>query len=739
MSTLLGLQELLKVGFEDFVIPSYESVSYSAITNRAKVTRSLKAIAGVEPIMCRGLNKLGNEFGPSGETVWEEESGDLRVRFVGNKWTMLDDSYGVKPWSTTSGEFIEVTFWGTGLTLLTNLDNNASRDWRVTTDNGTEGSNIYTASYSNVLGAKSWNANAGLTVVSGLSLGWHTVRIKSYNTGGLGVFGFQVLNERSDLAVYSGSAISKGNLTGTSSLLTSSFKDGVVGTKGARVVKYIQNGALKSAVQMVDSTALYLSNADHTNEDIFRRLNFREFGSSGMNLVDGVSSFNFSALNTTGTSRAFTTEDGLTTLTGSLIGTYSDAGIEMLGFGSTSAYTTITFEGTGLDIIVYSNTTANTLSFWIDGVIAGSVTPNALGQIKYKVASGLSYGTHTCKVTISGAMTGATGLTDFLIYQPKEPSIPEGAQKVADYCVVADYAIALAEGVDRISTGVIRNHITRNVAYVGTWSTLSLSVGNIIGGWVTNSTTVGSYIELKFWGTGFDYRLNSEANQTQTISVDGSSNFSSLTTQLIHSGATWTAASGTVTGNGGVGGVLSVNGLSLGWHTVRVTLTASTGGGLYPEAFDIITPIRSNDVYSSGSLKSNVKYSPLTKRKIQRKSFSDGSNSSVGTFPILALGNLTIGKTYRISGYVGGSGVLNGTNVNCILLNGNTTPNYLWSFGATGNNYLSTANYVNFHFKANATSVLICRNNGTGSSSSSGVSGTVILEEIPDVDVFTLR
>ena len=47
MSSTIALKELFKAGFEDFAIPVYEDAPFTTIQNRAKVTRSLKAIAGV--------------------------------------------------------------------------------------------------------------------------------------------------------------------------------------------------------------------------------------------------------------------------------------------------------------------------------------------------------------------------------------------------------------------------------------------------------------------------------------------------------------------------------------------------------------------------------------------------------------------------------------------------------------------------------------------------------------------
>lgn len=93
MSSPIALQELFKAGFEDFAIPVLEDAPFTTIQNRAKVTRSLKAIAGVERVHCRGINLLEKEFGPNVERVFEPENKDARIRFVGG-WSSVATSAG---------------------------------------------------------------------------------------------------------------------------------------------------------------------------------------------------------------------------------------------------------------------------------------------------------------------------------------------------------------------------------------------------------------------------------------------------------------------------------------------------------------------------------------------------------------------------------------------------------------------------------------------------------------------
>ena len=90
MSSLIGLQELLKASLNDSVVAVKESAPYTTIQNRAKVTRSLKAVAGVERITIRSVNRLADEYGPNGEYVYEADNKDARIRFVGT-WLTIEE------------------------------------------------------------------------------------------------------------------------------------------------------------------------------------------------------------------------------------------------------------------------------------------------------------------------------------------------------------------------------------------------------------------------------------------------------------------------------------------------------------------------------------------------------------------------------------------------------------------------------------------------------------------------
>lgn len=604
----IAVKEVLKAGFDDFVVPVYESAPYTTIVNRAQVTRSLKAIAGIERVMVRGISRLQNEFGPNGERVWEADNKDARIRFVGAiTGSSTTEGTCVAIGTADTSSYIEVTAYCTGLNILM-----AARlvDLRVSVDGAAETTVIgYTES--GVLQSRNYGMNQVVPASSGLTLGWHTFKFRRNSSGNSWLtFGFEILNERSDIAVYSGAGISQGAYTGLSSLSTSAFNDGVAGSKGARVVKYIEDGTLKSAVQEVDATAKYLTNTDHTNEEVVRRINFREFGA---NRAD-----DFSTLSTS-SNRAFTLDDGTTTLVGSSVrATTAITAFQTLEMFSASQFVTLTFVGCGLDIVMASDSaTFPTVALTVDGASAGNITTIggvANSERLVKICSGLHYGTHSVKLTFSSGASVAA-ITDFIIYQPKKPSLPSGAFEVADYNLMASYSTAgttdVANG-NGIVQGALWKAALREVTYVGAWLVNPNQDYNPKCGFAVYTTTNGNSFQYTFFGNAVAIEFNgASANTTCTISIDGALNaLGSISGVGITNGGGGTY--NLLTPDAPTAGIVSFTGLSLGKHTITVTKTAVAGtvelNGLF-----IGTPIHINSPTlrtGSTSLKSKTKFSP---------------------------------------------------------------------------------------------------------------------------------
>jgi hypothetical protein len=619
MSSPIAYQEIYKAGFEDFIVPTYEVAPFTTIQNRAMVTRSLKAIAGNERIPVTGINLLSNEFGPNGERIYEIQNKDSRVR-LGGVWDIV--SYGSGTGEGTSlrsssiGSFIEIAFFGTGVGLLMDTVS-TTKDLRASVDGGAEGANLNTVTWSTIFGNRGYNTNQQLAVVSGLSLGWHTVKIRVAVATLNYCYGFEILNERTDLAVYSGAGISNGSIQGLSALATSPFNAGVVGTRGARIVKYIQNGVISQAVQEVDATSKYLTLADHTNEEVVRRINFREFG---CNRAD-----DFSTLGASTTERAFTLDDGSTTLVGGSV--WADVNGMIMG-NIVNGFTTITFTGTGLDITSLTNgSPGDTITVYVDGVSIGTLPPavTLLVPLTIKVCSGLPYGSHSVKFRNTTDLSDRY-VQDFIIYQPKTPSVPAGALAAAPYNLMANFVPntsigTLATGLTS-STGILRKMNIREMTYVGTFAFGAIN-NNFPSGYAeTTSNPLNSYIEYTFWGTGYDQRFLEQTARAALVNVTlnglalNTTNFPTALTANTGNGVSMNLATGVLDMQAastiGIGGVCVYN-LPLAKYTLRFTKGDALATVLEVACLDIITPIHHQDSslkIGSQSLKSVTKFSP---------------------------------------------------------------------------------------------------------------------------------
>lgn len=584
---LTDIQETFRTGFEPYVDESVNMINVPStqIVNRARIpdlTQDLKVRLGIERVMTQFAYQLQNEFGPNGETVWgiQNDSRGL-VRLVGSGFVNYNDSYGQKPWSTTTNDYIEIVFYGTGLNLLTSLDSNSARDWRVSVDGGTEGSNIY-LTYSNVLTATNNNVNQIINVANGLTPGIHTVKIRQNNANGIGLSGYEVINASStfssNLVVNPGVAYSSGRklslLSQSTSLLSKPAS--LTGTKGGRVVAYLDvDGTVKQAVNATNASQLTLSSADHTNEEAVRVYNFREFGSGRAD--------DFS-IGTTATNYSYTLDDGTTTLVGSDTGATVFQGVDGITFANSNSYIVIMFVGTGIDVHFATDTgTSGQPIIFIDGTVSLNLPLIAQNGVRsYKIASGLPYGTHTIYIRRSTA-TNFT-VPRFTVYQPKKPSIPTGSIELADYNVMANYSNGIVSGqILALSSGILHKQSTREATYVGAWSAFYASP-NVVGAQYTSSSTIGNYVEYTFYGTGVNIIAS---GGTTTIQLDGSNYTGSAT--AVGTGSSWTAGTSTWVGASTNGAGLIISGLNLKLWRIRITLSAATT--FFFHAIHVITPI----------------------------------------------------------------------------------------------------------------------------------------------------
>jgi hypothetical protein len=600
-----AIQDMSGAAFQSFVDESQlitgsasptASQFWSSISGRAPVVdfaKDLKANMGIERIQLQQVYPLEKEIGPNGERVHfcpNDPRG--QARFVG-AWTNTVDSNGSYIRTTNAGDFVEFTFYGTGVNLLTYFSNDAN-DWRASIDGGAEGGDLHNQTFSSILTGRNYTPNQPLPLFNNLTLGYHTVKVR-LASGFLFVFGFEVVNESSLVKVSSGNAYIQGKKLASSGS-NFAYNTGVTGSRGGRTVVYVKSdGTIGSSFQPVNASSGFLTGVDHSNEEIIRKYQAREFGA---NRSDDLSSLPSVA----SSNRAFTMEDGTTTLVGTNVYIHTN---EALGLNGSTGIAQITFVGTGLDVIKFDGSSATgkvtpgVIS--VDGTVVGSFSANAtLNRTRITICSGLPYGTHTVRFTNGNGLTFDEKFDSFLVYGPKKPAIPAGAVEIADYNVMANFAANSTAGPERSATGVLRKFSTRELTYIGTGWSFDVFTNARGGGFATLNATVGNALSYTFFGTGFDFRFgNTSAGATQlTVAVDGVTNLSGAgySTGFYGAGITsFTASTGIIacstTGDNDMGAY--VTGLPLGLHTVTITKT-SGAFNTNVTSLDIITPIHSS-------------------------------------------------------------------------------------------------------------------------------------------------
>ena len=653
---IASIQAGLSAGTQAFVdTSSLISVPNTAIVGRAKIvdiTNDLRASFGIERIAVQQIVQLQNEFGPNGEPVFSAVNDDRGlIRAVGS-WTNPTDSFaGSRLNSSSSGtDFIEITFFGTGINIIGVIDNGI-RVFTYSVDGGSASTPSASGlNASGILDSRNYSPNQVIPIVSGLSMGIHTVRLNATGTTSNTQFlasGFEILNTNSttSLNVNPGSAYIAGQKYQALTAQSVPYAASVTGTRGGRVVQYLKaDGTIGQTFQAVNAASAFLTSADHTNEEVVRSYYAREFGAGR--------SDDLSSTNTTGTNRVFTLDDGTTTLFGQDVIMNTLAGQpDGVRFGASSTdFITFTFVGTGVDIfrIDDSGIGTDTYTVTVDGASVGNLNANGSLQLRNeKLCSGLPYGTHTVKITRTTFNYFRITLVKFIVYQPKKPSIPTGAVELADFNIAANYVANTTVGVSNISTGILRKMIAfREGTYSGSWSINAINSNYISGSENFSSAAAGNYCEYTFFGTGFEIRGLSATSYSSniTVTIDGNANWSTYTSGAygysIVSSTIGQISFNTASTQAGNGFYLS--GLPLGIHKVR--LTTNTAAILSMDAFDIITPIysaKSNTNYDqqntlpvgSNSLSDNRKTSPIKDTALQKKNISQafGVSSSPTT------------------------------------------------------------------------------------------------------------
>ena len=213
---------------------------------------NLKSNSGIERIPFNGIDELDTERsaeivsgdGLGGRVVHALNTGDSRIRFVGSGWTFRVNNDGSRPSTDNTGDYIEVTFYGTGFNLLGRIDPNST--WTANLDGGADfvvlddGSGSAPSDLSSVLNGQNVDANEIIPVTSGLTAGVHTIRIRR-ETDQLFLTGCEIINENAAITQQPGA-----DFDGRVELLNGTdlpiIPTDFTGSTGARVLNYLTSG-----------------------------------------------------------------------------------------------------------------------------------------------------------------------------------------------------------------------------------------------------------------------------------------------------------------------------------------------------------------------------------------------------------------------------------------------------------------------------------------------------------------
>ena len=591
---------------------------------------------GIERIPFNGIVELDDETGDDGAVAHALNTGDPRIRFVGTGWQVATDDSSSKPETNVIGDYIEFTFFGTHLNLLCRPEIN--NVWSAVVNGGTPFDIQPTFQQSSILNSRNVKTNIIVPVaIPTEAPRMHTVRIirstQSAADQRLYLYGCELINEKADtttdIDISDGDIFSDGyryrvENGDANDSLPPIIPDGMLSDRGARVVTYLDpaDGTFGQVIQNVDSAQANFASTDHSNEDIIRRINFREFGANNQFATLGDNSGSAANL-------AFTLDDGTTTLVG--VGVYVIPGTNSPGnyvsigaiIAANQRSLTFTFVGTGLDVLwKKSGALINDFDVSVDGLSIGQISQTVSFDGILPIVSGLAYGTHTVRFINAGNNENDAGITDFLIYGSSKPTIPAGAVEIADYNIMADFVGTVGSTTatlnrDRIGTGTLRKMSTREFLYLSEGiSGPDLDVA-AISGYQINLENGNVPFFYTFYGTGCEFRFSTRANKILNFFIDQPTATGETATPLTltqdnffspASGQTFVIAdnaSGThiastipVTTNGQVtitGTPLAnagfrVTGLPLGVHTISAQ-GRSSSMAFRPRCVDVITPI----------------------------------------------------------------------------------------------------------------------------------------------------
>lgn len=246
-ANLGDISELLEQHTNTVIVPQFIDVPNTEIVNRAQIldpTEDLGCRRGIERVSVTQIGEVPTEYDVNGKEVWRDANDPYdRIRFVGGWRTINSITIGKSATSSqvSTEDYLEVVFYGTGLNLVISVDAGLVRDYRATVDGGGEGADFHPASPSNVL-VRQYRPLQVLRVVSGLSQGIHTVKVREATaTGNINLYGYEIENGTSTIQIAAGELIHRGKKYFHTSAETVDVDDttpfdiGTQGTKGGLV------------------------------------------------------------------------------------------------------------------------------------------------------------------------------------------------------------------------------------------------------------------------------------------------------------------------------------------------------------------------------------------------------------------------------------------------------------------------------------------------------------------------
>jgi len=404
---------------------------------------------------------------------------------------------------------------------------------------------------------------------------------------------------------------------------------------GGRVVRWVDSsGNIKTSVNMMPPCATALNAGsdaslptshawttvyqpkiksgalDHSQAEVAKTYNFREFGNGAANQGQAGAYADASMLSASADDIAYVMDDGLTGFSASNVQA-GTTGINHTNNDNLKMY--ITFIGTGFTVELRSNGTGNDhYDKYVDGVQVqdGGINRTANVVVRETLAQNLPYGSHVI-ILQRGAETPNVFneiYKNFTFHQPKMPPIPEDAVVLSDYMLMADFVPATSVDAGAMSKGVRYNHATRDIFY-DSGAAITYNQGYTGDGYQYVSlynNNAASESKITAFGTAYGqhyWRGTNRPANTQAR-LDGA-NYTYVVGDLYDSGGEWddTNDDGTLSKVGAAAfGAFGIKNQVLGNHTFGDKLVSGGGeSGKYNSwcAYEVATPIHTSSHYQT--------------------------------------------------------------------------------------------------------------------------------------------